>query len=144
MTDDEIAEALAPLQPINYSKVPVEGRWRRQPPYPDREADGRTLAVLCEDPDVSVVGVDRASGEVWLLLADGELGLVNGSLAALVACSRAYQKAHRQAAKDPDDDDALEAIAAEALAELGRLDPAAVRDENQAWAAAAEEIEYGM
>jgi SUKH-4 immunity protein len=144
MTDDEIAEALAPLQPVNYRKVPVEGKWRKQPPYPDRDADGRTLAVLCEDPEVSVVGVDRATGEVWLLLDDGQLDLVNGSVAALVACSQAYQKARRQAAKDPDDDDALEAIAAGALAELGRLDPAAVRDENQAWAAAVEEIEYGM
>lgn len=143
MTDPEIAAGLARLRPIGYKQVPVEGTWR-QDPFPEREFDGRVLAVVCEDPGISVVAVDRRSGEVWLVAEDGTLDLVSSSLALLEQTSRAYQRACRAARRVEDDDEALEALAAQTLAEVRLIDAAAVSHENQLWSTAIEEIEYGI
>ncbi|MFK3982825.1 SUKH-4 family immunity protein [Micromonospora sp. NPDC050397] len=144
LSDEWIVDVLAALRPITYAKVPVEGRWQ-QPPYPERTVGGRLVAVLCEDPEVASLVLDRADGTVLYLPADEEPALVNRSLPQLVDASRAYTRAARRARRiDEDDDEALEALAAETAGEIGRIDPEAVRDENQLWAVATEELGYGL
>ncbi|GAB3981309.1 SUKH-4 family immunity protein [Actinoallomurus acanthiterrae] len=142
-SDDAIERALAPLRPITYRKIPVEGRWRK-PPFPDHVLDGRTMAVVCEDAGISLLGVDRDSGEILIVDPDEGAQLVNRSAALLVACAEVLRKAHREAKRAEDDDDELEAIAARTLTAFAEIDPDAVRDENQLWSVAAEELGYGM
>lgn len=141
--DEEISAGLQPLRPIGYSKVPVEGEWR-QAPFAERVLPDRVVAVVCEDPGVAMVTVDRRSGEVLLVGQDGGSQLVNSSVELLVQCAQVYRKARRAARRVEDDDEALEALAAQTLAEVGRIDAVAVRDENQLWATAIEEIEYDI
>ncbi|WP_433185950.1 SUKH-4 family immunity protein [Actinoallomurus sp. CA-150999] len=142
-SDDAIERALAPLRPITYQKVPVEGRWRK-PPFPDHVLDGRTMAVVCEDPGIALLGVDRDGGEVLIVDADEGAQPVNRSAARLVACAEVFRKSCREAKRAEDDDEELEAIAARTLAAFAEIDPDAVRDENQVWSVAAEELGYGM
>jgi hypothetical protein len=142
-SDDAIERALARLRPITYQKVPVEGRWR-EPPFPDRVLDGRTMAVVCEDAGISLLGVDRDGGEVLIVDPDEGAQPVNRSAALLVACAEAFRKARREAKRAEDDDEELEAIAARTLAAFAEIDPDAVRDENQVWSVAAEELGYGL
>jgi len=141
--DEEINVGLRPLRPIGYGKVPVEGKWR-QAPFADRTVQDRVVAVVCDDPGVAMVVVDRRSGEVLLVEEPGSSMLVNSSVDLLVRCSQAYRKARRAARRVQEDDEALEALAAQTLAEVERLDAAAVRDEDQLWPSAIEEIEYGI
>jgi hypothetical protein len=54
-----------------------------------------------------------------------------------------FQRASRGARRVADDE-VLEALAAQTLAEVKRIDAAAVRHENQLWSTAIEEIEYGI
>ncbi|WP_345430872.1 SUKH-4 family immunity protein [Actinoallomurus vinaceus] len=142
-SDDAIERALTPLRPITYAKIPVEGRWRK-PPFPDHLLDGRTVAVVCEDSGISLLGVDRDGGEVLIVGADEGPRPVNRSAALLVACAEVFRKARREAKRAEDDDEELEAIAARTLAAFAEIDPHAVRDENQVWSVAAEELGYGL
>jgi SUKH-4 immunity protein len=142
-SDDAIERSLAPLRPITFRKVPVEGRWRT-PPFPDRVIGDRTIAVVCEDPGISALGVDRDGGQVLLVAPDGEPLLVNRSVGRLAACAEVLRGALREARRAEDDDEELEAIAARTLAAFAEVDPDAVRDENQVWSVAAEELGYGM
>jgi hypothetical protein len=72
ISDEEIETALSPLRPLTYSKVPIEGQWRR-PPFENRQAGERTAAILCTDPGIATLTVDRHSGEVILLDEDGTI-----------------------------------------------------------------------
>ncbi|WP_326562151.1 SUKH-4 family immunity protein [Micromonospora sp. NBC_01796] len=135
---------LAALRPITYAKVPVEGRWLPSP-LPERAIGERVVAVLCEDPDVACLVVDRTDGTVLITAGDEAPVLVNRSLDQLVESSRIYSRAARRARRiDEEDDEALEALAVATAEQIGRIDPDAVRDENQLWAAAAEELGYGL
>lgn len=144
ISDETIMEALAALRPITYAKVPVEGRWQ-QSPFPERTVGERLVAVLCDDADVAALVVDRADGSILITTEDGPPALVNRSLGQLVEAARIYSRAARRARRiDEDDDEALEALAVETTDHIGRADPDAVRDENQLWATAAEELGYGL
>jgi hypothetical protein len=70
--DEQIDAGLAPLRPVGYAKVPVEGKWRH-PPFEERTVGDRLLAVLCTDPGVALPAVDRHSGEVLLIDDDGSV-----------------------------------------------------------------------
>jgi hypothetical protein len=93
--------------------VPYPGQWLSAP-FTDRNADGRILAVIAEDPGLSLLGVDRADGTV-LLLDDTGSSAFNTDAEALVACSLVYGEAVLEAAGldldapadslDGDDDD---------------------------------------
>lgn len=141
--DEQVEAGLAPLRPAGYGKVPVEGRWQRAP-FEDRVVQDRPVAVLCIDPGVAQLVVDRGSGEVFLIDEGGSAQLVNSSVGLLVRCSDVYRKARRAARRVEDDDEALEKLAVRTLAEVEGIDPAAARDENQLWPSAIEEIEYGI
>jgi hypothetical protein len=144
ISDDDISAALDPLRPITYAIIPFEGEWLR-PPYPDRIVDGRATAVICEEPRISMLVVDRANGEVLAVGPDGETSLVNRSLAQLAACSRAYTRVLDEAeALDEDDTEALARLGAALLATFTAIDPDAVTDGNQLWPFKAEELGYGM
>jgi hypothetical protein len=144
ISDETIMDILAPLRPVTYAKVPVEGRWQ-QSPFPERTVGDRPVAVLCDDPDVAALVVDRQDGTVLYVAKDETPALVNRSLDQLVESSRVYSRAARRARKiDEDDDEALEALGVETTDHIGRIDPDAVRDENQVWVVAAEELGYGL
>ncbi|WP_329105215.1 SUKH-4 family immunity protein [Micromonospora sp. NBC_01699] len=137
-------DLLAPLRPLTYAKVPIEGRWQ-QSPFPEHTIGERPVAVLCDDPDVATLVVDRVDGTVLFVTKDDVPALVNRSLGQLVESARIYSGAARRARGiDEDDDEALEALAAATTDHIGRIDPDAVRDENQVWAVAAEELGYGL
>ncbi|MEV6851254.1 SUKH-4 family immunity protein [Actinoplanes sp. NPDC051411] len=141
--DERIEDGLAPLRPVGYGKVPVEGKWRHAP-FEDRAVGDRLVAVLSIDPGVALLAVDRNGGEMLLIDDDGSVQLINSSVELLVRCSEAYRKARRSARRIEDDDAALEELAARTLAEVEQLDPGATRDENQLWPSAIEEIECGI
>ncbi len=110
--------------------------------FEERNLSRRTLAVLCDDPGVSALVVDRGSGEALSIDPDSSIVLVNSSLATLIACSTAFQRhtadAHRA-------DSGRRASAGESLLpEFRRIDPASVDGESQLWAIAAEELGYGL
>lgn len=139
LTDQQIDDA---LRAVNRKKVPFEGRWNKVP-YPDRSRDGRTFAVLIDDPEVEALAVDRATGELFVL--DDSAALVNKSLAQFAESAAVYVAARKRAKSiDEDDDDALEANGEAALTAIRAIDADAVADENQFWAAATEELGYGM
>ncbi|MFD1045376.1 SUKH-4 family immunity protein [Kibdelosporangium lantanae] len=139
LTDQQIDDA---LRAVARKKVPFEGRWTRAP-YPERSHDGRTFAVLADDPEIESLVVDRATSEVLVL--DSSLALVNRSLSQFAASAAAYAAAHKRAKSiDEDDDKALEANGEQALRSIRDIDADAVADENQFWAVATEELGYGM
>lgn len=122
-------------------------------PFAERTVDGVRYAVVALDPGLSALGVRRTDGSVWGLPEDGAPHLVNSSVAAFVACSRAHTEAAAEAAGydgagDDGDEDAAERAAdalTEALLErFAALDAPAVADENAFWCVAAEELGYGM
>lgn len=122
--------------------MPFEGTWTKAP-YPERSHDGRTFAVLVDDPEIEALVVDRATGEVFVL--DGSVGLVNRSLSRFAESAAAYAAARKRAKSiDEDDDEALEANGEQALKAIRAIDADAVADENQFWAVATEELGYGM
>ncbi|MEV4627931.1 SUKH-4 family immunity protein [Micromonospora sp. NPDC049523] len=144
LSDETIMDTLAALRPITYTKVPVEGRWLPSP-LPELTIGERVVAVLCEDPDVARLVVDRADGTVLITTEDEPPALVNRSLEKLVEAAGIYSRAKRRARRiDEDDDEALEALAVATADQIGKIDPDAVRDENQLWAVAAEELGYGL
>lgn len=139
LTDQQIDDA---LRAVARKKVPFEGAWAKAP-YPERSHDGRTFAVLADDPEVEALAVDRASGEVVVL--DGSAVLVNRSLSQFAESAAVYVAARKRAKSiDEDDDEALEANGEAALAAIRAIDADAVADENRFWAVAAEELGYGM
>jgi SUKH-4 immunity protein len=141
-TDEQIEEYLAALA---LKQVPFEGEWNESP-YPDRVIGDRTVAVLVDDPEVQQLVVDRDTGEV-LFVEDGstEPELVNQTLSQFAASAEAYFAGRERATGiDEEDEDALEENGEQTLAAIRALDPEAVRDENQFWAVAAEELGYGM
>jgi hypothetical protein len=141
-TDQQIEDA---LRGVKRKQVPFEGSWTKAP-YPERSHDGRTLAVLVDDPNIEVLAVDRETGEVVaVILEESALTLVNRSLSQFAESAAVYAAARKRAKSiDEDDDDALEANGEQALAAIRAVDPDAVADENQFWAAATEELGYGM
>ena len=143
MSDDAIDQSLGHLRPITRRKVPLEGDWKR-PPFTERSTANRRLAVVCEDPKVSELVVDRSTGEVLLGLPGDELQLVNRTLKQFVACALAFEEATRVAERAEEGGLDLPTIGSTLLGQLQQLDEAAVRDENQAWAVAAEELGYGF
>ncbi|WP_259454092.1 SUKH-4 family immunity protein [Streptomyces ginkgonis] len=147
MDDAETAGALARCTPC-----PYPGRWQ-EAPFAERTVDGVRYAVVALDPGLSALGVRRTDGAVWGLPEDGAPHLVNSSVAAFVACSRAHAEAAAgydgyDGAGDDGDEDAAERAAdalTEALLErFAALDAPAVADENAFWCVAAEELGYGM
>lgn len=139
MDDTRITEAL-----VGRARVPYPGGWLPAP-FAERTVGGRTYAVVADDPGLSALAVDRATGQLWLLAEDDEAELVNSSLQALVACSRAYAEAVLDAAHlDDEDEDAGDELTDALLARLAALDEAATDDENAFWSVAAEELGYGI
>ncbi|MDT0321108.1 SUKH-4 family immunity protein [Streptomyces millisiae] len=139
MDDTRITEAL-----VGRERVPYPGSWLTAP-FVERAVGGRTYAVVADDPGLSALAVDRATGQVWLLADGDEVELVNSSLRALVACSRAYAEAALDAAHlDDEDEDAGDELTDALLARLAALDEVATDDENAFWSVAAEELGYGI
>ena len=138
MSDEEIAQALAPL--VDGELVaPYPAKWG-QAPY--ASLGGR--AVIAADPGLSSIVVERISGAVVLVDSDGE-SVVNRSLGAFVACARSYTAAVSAPAVevDEDGDDAWEAVGEQLIEEIRGIDPDAAMDEGF-WSVAAEEVGYGM
>ncbi|MFD0555835.1 SUKH-4 family immunity protein [Stackebrandtia endophytica] len=164
MRDEEIFEQLS-----QHSAVPYPGTWLAAP-FEDRHVGDRVFAVVATDPGLSTIGVDRASGEPWLLPENDEPSLINSSLEALVACSQVYARAAEEAARreaagfsDDDDDAGVDDDAAEdpeedgeddfdagdeftdtLIARFATIDEPAVSDENAFWPVAAEELGYTL
>ncbi|MGW5312202.1 SUKH-4 family immunity protein [Nocardia thailandica] len=148
MTDSTLAAALNGL-----GTVPYPGEWPA-PPFGERRCGDRLLAVIADDPGISVLGVDRADGSVWILPAGGAADLVNTGVDALVACSIVYAAARAEAEAmentfdddgDPDDEhDRGEEFADALIARFRAVDPAAVAHENTLWSVAAEELGYAI
>jgi hypothetical protein len=146
MDDETLADALARRSP-----VPYPGRWL-SPPFQERIVGDRILALVAVDDGLSAIGVSRSDGAVWLLPDDGEPGLVNTTIDALVACSVAYAEAAAEAARlaaegfsdgDPDEaEDRGDELTDAVLDRFARIDPAGVADENSLWSVAAEELGY--
>jgi hypothetical protein len=141
-TDLEIGNVLAGL---DVQQVPFEGKWHTTP-YPEREVAGRMCAVLVDDPGIQQLVVSRDNGEVLFVAADRVAAeLVNRSLAQFAASARIYLDARQRAESiDDEDDDAHEENGERALTGIRDADRDAVRDENQFWSVATEELGYGM
>ncbi|MDX3659775.1 SUKH-4 family immunity protein [Streptomyces sp. ID05-26A] len=140
-TDLEIGNAVAGL---DVERVPFEGKWHTAP-YPEREVAGRTCAILADDPGVQQLVVSRDKGEVWFAADRDDTELVNQSLDQFAASARIYLEAKEQAeSTDQDNDKALEKIGNRARKAIRKVDRKAVRDENQFWSVATEELGYGM
>lgn len=122
------------------ARVPVAGTWT-SPPHPVTRREGRDVAVLVEDA-VWILGLDRATGALWAFPGDGKPSLVNTSFDAFVACCETYVATLDGG--DPRSDEGERTLAERLLAQLRAIDPAAVADENQLWAVAAEELGYGL
>nr|WP_243745340.1 SUKH-4 family immunity protein [Streptomyces hainanensis] len=135
MDDRRIADALEQREP-----VPYPGTWLPAP-FPERSGH----AVIAQDPGLSALAVDRATGHVRLLAEDGGAPpeLVNSTVRALVDCSRAYAEAAAREI-DADDEDAGDALTDALLERFRAIDPAAVDRENAFWSVAAEELGYGI
>jgi hypothetical protein len=140
-TDLEIGNALAGL---DLERVPFEGKWHTAP-YPEREVAGRTCAILADDPGVQQLVVSRDKGEVLFAADRDDTHLVNQSLDQFAASARIYLAAKEQAESiDQDDDEALEKNGNRARKAIRKADRKAVRDDNQFWSVATEELGYGM
>ncbi|MGQ0841788.1 SUKH-4 family immunity protein [Actinokineospora sp.] len=137
ITDEMIDAELAALWPVTPRKIPFAGTWVVGP-YPDRDVDRRTVAVLAYGPGIAAMGVDRATGEVLRLDDDG-VNVVNSSLAALVASSGVYGAAVREAGRLDDDND-LAAIGDRTWAAIGQIDA----DAGPFWSVAAGELGYDL
>jgi len=144
ITDAQITTALQALDPSVDETVPFIGEWHNAP-YPERTVDGRSLVALVTDSEGQFLGLDRNTGEV-LIVAGGEIELVNRSLDQFIAATRAYDAALDEASEidDEEDDAAFHALSERTHAALEAIDPDAVRDENQFWSIAARELGYGM
>ena len=144
MTDDAIEAALRTLRPIRRRDVPVEGEWK-PPPFADRVVRGRPAAVICEDPGLSAMVVDREDGRVLHLDPDERPWFANSSVAHFVDCRRAWQRAGRAAARaeEGESDETLEEIEERLRAELAAIDPSAA-DQDGIWSVLVEEFSYGM
>ncbi|MFJ8200166.1 SUKH-4 family immunity protein [Streptomyces sp. NPDC096152] len=151
MNDAEVASLLA-----GCARCPYPGVWQG-PPLAERTYDGVRYALVAVDPGLSTLVLRRGEGSLWCVPEDGIPQLVNSSVEAFVAFSRAYEEAAAEAAAyggpgdGLDDDEAVDLAeqAADALTEalLERfrvLDTAAVADENSFWHIGAEELGYGM
>jgi hypothetical protein len=57
LSDQEIVAGLAPLRPIGYKKIPIEGEWREDP-FASCDVDDRVFAVVCDDPWIMMMVVD--------------------------------------------------------------------------------------
>jgi hypothetical protein len=145
LTDDTIEAALGKLRPIRSRHMPVEGEWKR-PPFPDRVVNGRATAVICEDPGLSAIVVDREDGRVLQLDPDERPWMMNSSVVQLVACARAYQRALRAAflAESGESDDAIDEIVERLRAEIAGIDAPSIENENWLWLAIADEFSSGM
>jgi SUKH-4 immunity protein len=145
LTDDMIEAALGKLRPIRRQHMPVEGEWRR-PPFPDRMVNDRVTAVICEDPGLSAIVVDREDGQVLHLDPDERPWMMNSSVGQLVACARAYQRALRAAflAESGESDDAIEKIEERLRAEIAGIDAPCIENENWIWPVVADEFLNGM
>jgi hypothetical protein len=145
LTDDTIEAALSTVRPIRRQDVPVEGQWK-PPPFPDRVIQGHPAAVICDDPGLSAMVVDREDGRVLHLDPDDRPWFANSSVAHFVDCLRAFQRAGRLAdrAEAGGSDEALAEIEKRLRAELAAIDPPSIEDENGFWSACAEEFGYGM
>lgn len=129
----------------------IAGQWtifegeRQEAPYPSHVHNGRTFAVLVDDPEIARLVLDRDTGEVMALANGEEPDLVNRSLDQFVASAQAFDAARDEAESiDGNDDEALEANGERALEAIRAVDPDAVRGENQLWSTATEELGYGM
>jgi hypothetical protein len=140
ITDQQITDALAMI-PGRWTIF--EGEWQHAP-YPAHVHNGRTFAVLVDDPQIARLVLDRDNGDVLALAEGEEPDLVNRSLDRFVASARAFEAARDDAESIDDDDEALEANGEHALAAIRAIDPDAVRGENQLWSTATEELGYGM
>ncbi|RMI07045.1 hypothetical protein [Cellulomonas triticagri] len=103
--------------------------------------DGADGVVVARDGDLSRVVVDGAG--VHLVDPAGST-LLATSVEALVARARHYAEALERAGEaDPDDDAALERIAARALVAVRAADPGAPVDDDDPWAVALGEVADG-
>jgi SUKH-4 immunity protein len=148
LTDDTIEAALGKLRPIRRQDMPVEGEWKR-PPFPDRVVKGRATAVICEDPGLSAIVVDRDDGHVLQLDPDERPWMMNSSVAQLVACARAYQRAQRAAflaesGESDESDESDEKIEERLRAEIAAIDAPSIENENWIWPAIVQEFSFGM
>lgn len=130
---------------LDVRHVPFEGKWHTTP-YPEREVAGRTCVILVDDPGIQQLVVSRDNGEVLFAGANSEAAeLVNRSLAQFVPSARIYLDARQRAESiDDEDDDAHEENGERARTAIREADRDAVRDENQFWSVATEELGYGM
>ena len=114
--------------------MPVEGDWTR-PPFAERVVDGRPAAVICAVFGSAVIVVDREDGRVIHLDPDGEPSLMNGTVAQLVACAQANERAVRAAieVEEGESDAAMEDIADRLRAEIAEIDPLSLEDEAGLW-----------
>jgi SUKH-4 immunity protein len=143
-TDDAIEAVLGPLRPITYRHVPCAGDWN-PPPFDDRVINGRTVAVVCEDPGLQAMVVDREDGRVLHVDPDNRLWLVNASVAHFLACARAHERAVRQADQtDEEDDDAFAALEQRLLADFAEIYAASDEDINWFWLVAVDTLRYGI
>lgn len=151
MNDGEVASLLA-----GCARCPYPGVWQDSP-FAERTVGGVRYALVAVDPGLSALVLRRDHGSLWCLPEDGVPQLVNSSVEAFVAFSRAYDEAAAEAAayEGPGDglgdDEAVDLAeqAADALTEallerFGVLDAEAVADENSFWHIGAEELGYGM
>lgn len=129
LTDAEIAAWLVPLT-SGRVRVPYPGIWTA---LPFDRRDG--LAVIAQDPGLSLIAVEPRRGRVLLVDADGT-ATVNGSLRHLVECARAYTDA--LTAGDPEEE--WEPIGVALDAALRTIDP----EVGPFWTVAAEEVGLGL
>lgn len=133
----DLSAALAPLRERTLL-TPYPGTWG------DPAADGTDGAggiVVARDGDLSRVVVDDAG--VHLVDPAGAV-LLASSVEALVERARRYTEALERAGEvDPDDDAALERIAAAALVAVRAADPGAPTGDDDPWAVALSEIADG-
>ncbi|MFT2019524.1 SUKH-4 family immunity protein [Streptomyces sp. 796.1] len=151
MNDAEAAALLA-----GCARCPYPGAWQPSP-FAERSVSGTRYAVVAVDPELSALALRREDGSLWFLPEGDAAQFVNSSIAAFVACNRAYEEAAAEAAAYEGPGDGLGEEEAADLAEqaadelteallerFGALDPAAVADENSFWHVGAEELGYGM
>ncbi|MBE4735213.1 SUKH-4 family immunity protein [Streptomyces caniscabiei] len=152
MNDAEVASLLA-----GCARCPYPGVWQASP-FVERTVGGARHALVAVDPGLSALAVRRDDGSLWCLPEGGVPQLVNSSVEAFVAFSRAYEEASAEAAayEGPGDDglsedeavdlaeEAADALTEALLERFGTLDADAVADENSFWHIGAEELGYSM
>ena len=147
LTDDDIERALAPLR-SGVLRAPFAGAWLA-PPFTD---DGATPAgaelhrvVVARDADRAHVAVDRDTGTVLVVDAQGEERIASSPESLALRAGLFTAALAAAAAVDPGDHDAdarLGALERVLLDQLGKADPSAAAD--GFWAVAAEEVGAGV